>query len=472
MPDTPKTPWGGRFSKPLDRFITEFGASLPVDRRLWAQDVRGSIAHVRMLAAQDILSHADADTIEEGLNAVFRDIRDGKFDFDVADEDIHMAIERSLLDRVGPVGGKLHTARSRNDQVALDTRMWSKEAAVKLVEGLASLRRTLTSRAEENLGVVLPGYTHLQRAQPVLLSHHLLAYVWMLSRDATRLRHAYEAADVMPLGSAALAGTPFPIDRGDVAGRLGFSAVSSNSMDSVSDRDFALDLTYACAVAMMHLSRLCEELVLWNSGEFGFITMDDAYATGSSIMPQKKNPDVAELVRGKSGRVFGDLTALLVLLKGLPLAYNKDMQEDKEALFDAVDTLADCLRSVDGMVGSLRVNADAMRAAAEGGFMAATDLADHLAERGVPFREAHEIVGRLVLECERTGRTLRDLTAEDLAAASPKFGEGAVEAVDIDNVVARRTSEGGTGHERVREQLAAARDTLQADEAWLETVRE
>jgi len=465
-----KKAWGGRFRKPLDAFIEEFGASLPVDRRMWAQDVRGSIAHVRMLAAQGIVTAEDADAIESGLNAVFRDLRDGHFEFSNADEDIHMAIEHALVDRIGPVGGKLHTARSRNDQVALDARLWSKEAATQLAGALTTLRATLVRLAEEHLGVVLPGYTHLQRAQPVLLSHHLLAYFWMLTRDVTRLRHAHEAADHMPLGSAALAGTPFPVDREAVARGLGFSAVTANSMDAVSDRDFALDLTYACSVAMVHLSRLCEELVLWNSGEFGFVTMDDAYATGSSIMPQKKNPDVAELVRGKTGRVVGHLTALLVTLKGLPLAYNKDMQEDKEALFDAVDTLADCARAVDGMIGSLRVNADAMRAAAEGGFMAATDLADYLAGTGVPFREAHAIVGRLVARCEASGRTLRQLTLEDLKAASPKFAEDALATVDIDRVVERRASAGGTGHEAVGVQLTQARDTLEADNAWLESL--
>ncbi len=462
--------WAGRFSKPLDAFIEQFGASLPVDRRMWAADVRGSIAHVRMLAAQGILTAEDADAIESGLNAIYRDLRDGKFVFSNADEDIHMAVERALLDRVGPVGGKLHTARSRNDQVALDARMWSKEAAAELAGALATLRSTLVRLADEHLGVVLPGYTHLQRAQPVLLSHHLLAYVWMLTRDVTRLRHAHEAADRMPLGSAALAGTTFPIDRDDVARRLGFSAVTENSMDAVSDRDFALDLTYACAVAMVHLSRLCEELVMWNSGEFGFVTMDDAFSTGSSIMPQKKNPDVAELVRGKTGRVVGDLTALLVMLKGLPLAYNKDMQEDKEALIDAVDTLADCARAVDGVMGSLHVNAEAMRAAAEGGFMAATDLADYLVGTGVPFREAHAVVGKLVARCEAEGRTLRQLTLEDLKAASPKFAEDALTAIGIDGAVGRRASAGGTGHEAVRAQLTQARDALEADTAWLESL--
>ena len=417
------------------------------------------------------MTDADADAIETGLNAIYRDLRDGKFDFTNADEDIHMAIERALLDRVGPVGGQAahgpvaqrpggtrrahvvegggRPARGRAHDAAFHPRAPRRRA---LRRGDARATRTC------------------RRAQPVLFSHHLLAYMWMLTRDVTRLRHAHEAADRMPLGSAALAGTTFPIDREEVARELGFSAVTENSMDAVSDRDFALDLAYACTVAMVHLSRLCEELVLWNSGEFGFVTMDDAFSTGSSIMPQKKNPDVAELVRGKTGRVVGDLTALLVMLKGLPLAYNKDMQEDKEALFDAVDTLADCARAVDGMVGGLHVNTEAMRAAAEGGFMAATDLADYLVGKGVPFREAHEIVGKLVARCEAEGRTLRQLTATDLEAASPKFGADALAVVDIDAVVERRASAGGTGHEAVRAQLAQARDALEADTAWLESL--
>ncbi len=464
-----KSAWGGRFTKPLDAFVTEFGASLPVDKRLWEHDIRGSIAHARMLANQGIISIADAEAIELGLSEIYGEIEGGRFVFDSEDEDIHMAVERALAAKAGDAGRRLHTARSRNDQVALDARMYSKDAALGLAQAANDLRATLLALADEHFAVVLPGYTHLQKAQPVLLSHHLLAYSWMLARDVDRLRHAYASADVMPLGSAALAGTSFPIDRHAVARELGFGSVSTNSLDAVSDRDFLLDLTYGCAVAMVHLSRLCEELVLWSSDEFGFVTMDDSFSTGSSIMPQKKNPDFAELTRGKTGRVVGDLTSLLVMLKGLPLAYNKDMQEDKEPVFDAIDTLAACLRAVNGMMASLRFDTDRMRVGARGGFMAATDLADHLASRGVPFREAHEVVGRLVLECERSGRTLQDLTLDDLKAASPVFADDALDAVDIDAVVARRTSEGGTGHDAVRVQLERAREALEVDVAWVAT---
>ena len=467
----PKKPWGGRFEKSPSRFLDEFGASLPVDKRLWAEDIRGSIAHARMLAQQGIITGADADAIEAGLSEIYREIREGRFVFEIADEDIHMAIERVLTERIGPAGARLHTGRSRNDQVATDARLAAKSLAVELIQAASSLRDTLLRRAEELFGVVMPGYTHLQKAQPVLVSHHLLAYLWMLSRDVTRLRHAYESADVLPLGSAALAGTTFPVDRHYVAERLGFSEVSPNSLDAVSDRDFLVDLTYACTLAMVHLSRLCEELVLWSTEEFGFVTLDDAYATGSSIMPQKKNPDFAELVRGKTGRVAGDLLGLLMTLKSLPLAYNKDLQEDKEALFDAVDTLADCLRVVDGMVSTMRINEGRTSLGALGGFMAATDLADYLAARGVPFRTAHEIVGRLVLLCEKEGRTLQDLTLDDLRAASDRFGEDALSVVVIDEVVARRSSEGGTGPGAVRAQMALAREVLAADAAWLESAQ-
>ena len=458
--------WGGRFEGSLDAFIEDFGASLPFDRRMWAEDVLGSVAHVKMLAAQGIVSEADAEAIESGLGEIYREIAEGRFEFDNADEDIHMAVERRLIDIAGPAGGRLHTARSRNDQVALDTRMYAKRAAVDLASAVNALRATLLDLAEEHEDVVMPGYTHLQKAQPVLLSHHLAAYAWMLSRDAGRLRAAHDAADAMPLGSAALAGTGFPIDRDAVASRLGFARVTENSLDAVSDRDFLVDLTYACAMCMMHLSRLCEELVLWSSEEFGFVTMADSFSTGSSIMPQKKNPDVAELVRGKTGRVVGDLTALLVTLKGLPLAYNKDMQEDKPAAFDAIDTLGDCLRAVDGMVASMTVEADAMLEGALGGFMAATDLADHLVESGVPFREAHEIVGRLVLDCERTGRTLQGVGLDELKERSAAFGDAALAVLDIDEVVRRRASAGGTGHEVVAAQVALARESLAADVAW------
>jgi argininosuccinate lyase len=462
-----KKAWSGRFEGSLDEFVTQFGASLPVDRAMWESDVRGSIAHVRMLVAQGIVSAADAEAIEAGLRDVSAEMAEGRFVFDNADEDIHMAIERALIVRVGAVGGKLHTARSRNDQVATDLRLHAKALVLDLVDGVATLQDVLLSRADEHFGVVMPGYTHLQKAQPVLLSHHLLAYFWMLDRDAVRLRAAREAADVSPLGSAALAGTTFAVDRRAVADELGFAGVAPNSLDAVSDRDFVLDLVYACAVSMMHLSRLCEELVLWSSDEFGFVTMDDGYATGSSIMPQKRNPDVAELVRGRTGRVYGDLVGLLTVMKGLPLAYDKDMQEDKESVFDAAATLAGCLRACAGMVSTLTFNADRMRAGAAGGFMAATDLADHLAARGVPFREAHEIVGRLVMRCERAGRTLQDLTLEELRDASAAFGDDALDAVDPDAAVSRRNSEGGTGHQAVRAQLVLARDAITANGAWL-----
>jgi len=462
-----KKAWGGRFSKSLDAFVEEFGASLPVDRRMWEQDIKGSMAHARMLARQGIISEADADAIETGLSEIYREICDGKFTFDIADEDIHMSIERKLIDRIGPAGGRLHTGRSRNDQVALDTRMYAKDAIIKLSEGIAALRETLLDRAREHQGALMPGYTHMQKAQPVLFSHHLLAYFWMLTRDAARLRVVWDETDVMPLGSAALAGTTFPIDREWVAERLGFEQVSQNSLDAVSDRDFLVDLTHACAMGMVHLSRICEELIIWSTDEFGFVSMDDSFATGSSIMPQKRNPDFAELVRGKTGRAIGDLVALLAMLKGLPFAYNKDMQEDKEAAFDAIDTFTDSLRAVEGMVRTMRVDESAMRLGAMGGFTAATDLADYLAGKGMPFRNAHEVVGRLVLECERRDIRLQDLSADELSAFAPEFGSDAIEAIDIDRVVARRMSVGGTAPERVSEQVDLAVRTLDEDRTWL-----
>jgi argininosuccinate lyase len=466
-----KTPWGGRFEKTPAKFLAEFGNSLPVDKRMWAEDIRGSIAHARMLAKQGVISNDDADAIEAGLSAIYREFKAGTFVFDLADEDVHMAIERVLTERIGPAGARLHTGRSRNDQVATDARLHAKGADAELGEEVLELRAALVSLAETHFGVVMPGYTHLQKAQPILFSHHLLAYSWMLARDFTRLRHAYEAADVLPLGSAALAGTTYPLDRDYVAQRLGFSTVSQNSLDAVSDRDFLLDLIYAAAVCQTHLSRLAEEIVLWSTEEFGFVTLDDEYSTGSSIMPQKKNPDFAELVRGKTGRVLGDLQSLLVTLKGLPLAYNKDMQEDKEPAFDAIDTLAMSLRAMRGMLATMRVNADRMRVAALGGFMAATDLADYLVGKGVPFREAHEVVGRLVLTCERDGRALQDLTAEEFSAYRDEFGADVLDDVDIDKLVAKRLVPGGTGHDAVKEQLRAAADALAADRSWLESLQ-
>ncbi len=455
--------WGGRFEDSPTEFTQAFGASLPVDKRMWESDIAGSKAHAAMLAKQGIISQQDADDIRAGLDVIAARIDDGDFEFDIDDEDIHMSIERNLTEAIGAAGGRLHTGRSRNDQVATDARHHVKKLSEGLAHQVLDLRLALLDIAEENFGVVMPGYTHMQKAQPVLFSHHMLAYYWMFTRDFTRLRAAYDAADVLALGSAALAGTTYPLDRAYVAEELGFSRVGENSMDAVSDRDFLLDLSYACSVAMMHLSRLCEEIIYWSSNEFNFIRLSDAYSTGSSIMPQKKNPDFAELIRGKTGRVYGDLMGLLTTMKGLPLAYNKDMQEDKEGVFDAVDTLGNSLVVMTGMIRTMQVNADAMRAGAHGGFMAATDLADYLVGKGMPFREAHAVVGKLVLECEKQGKTLQELSASELAAVDASFGPDACDAVDIDKVVERRTTYGGTGHDSVKLQLEHAKEQLKAD---------
>ena len=461
-----KALWGGRFEAQPAEFLQRYGASLPFDKRMWAEDIQGSKAHAKMLAHVGVISQEDADAIRVGLDEVGADIAAGNFDFDINDEDIHMSVEKSLTQRIGAAGGRLHTGRSRNDQVALDDRLIARRLCRELHAKVCELREALLERAEGEFGVVMPGYTHMQKAQPVLFSHHMLAYYWMFTRDAKRLRDAYDAADVCPLGSAALAGTTYPLDRSMVADELGFADITKNSMDSVSDRDFFLDLLYACSVAQMHLSRLCEELVYWSSDEFRFITMDDTYSTGSSIMPQKKNPDFAELTRGKTGRVYGDLVSLLTTMKGIPLAYNKDMQEDKEPVFDAADTVADALHVCAGMIRTMRVMRDNMRAGGLGGFMAATDLADYLVGKGMPFREAHSVIGHMVLSCEKAGKRLQDLTLEELKQFSELFDEGALEATDIDKVVERRTTAGGTGHEPVRVQIAQAKEALATDQAW------
>ncbi len=458
--------WGGRFEGHPTEFLQRYGASLPVDRRMWAEDIAGSKAHAHMLASVGVISGRDAERICDGLDQVAADIKAGTFAFDVDDEDIHMSVERSLTERIGEAGGRLHTGRSRNDQVALDDRLVARNLAASLYDEAMGLRRALLERAERDFGVVMPGYTHMQKAQPVLFSHHMLAYFWMFSRDCARLRAAYDAADSCPLGSAALAGTTYPLDRRMTASELGFSDVTANSLDSVSDRDFFCDLLYACAMVQMHLSRLCEELILWSTDEFGFVTMDDTYSTGSSIMPQKKNPDFAELTRGKTGRVYGDLMGMLTTLKGIPLAYDKDLQEDKECVYDAADTVGDALRVCAGMVSTMRVNADRMRAGSHGGFMAATDLADYLVGKGMPFRRAHEVIGHLVLDCEKQGRTLQSLSTEELRKHCDLFDDGAHQAMDIDKIVERRVTEGGTGHEAVRAQIARARKSLEADAAW------
>lgn len=459
--------WSGRFEEGVSEFTQRFGASLPVDKQLYAQDIAGSRAHAAMLAAQGVISEDDAAAIDAGLAQIKDDIEAGDFTFDINNEDIHMSVESVLTARIGDAGARLHTGRSRNDQVATDTRLFVKQRCRDLMAANIELRRALMEQAEKHFDVILPGYTHLQHAQPVLLSHHLLAYTWMLARDFTRLRAAYDAADANPLGAAALAGTTYPLDRHMTAEALGFSGPTANSMDSVSDRDYLLDLIYACSVCQVHLSRLCEELVWWSSAEFGFVEMDDAHSTGSSIMPQKKNPDFAELIRGKSGRVIGDLVALLVTMKSLPLAYNKDLQEDKEGAIDAARTLEDCYVCAAGMIATMTVHPDAMLAQAKKGYLAATDVADYLAKKGMPFRRAHEVVGHLVLLCDKRGCDLEDLTLEDFKAESDLFEEDITRALDLPTIVAARTTYGGTGHEAVRVQLGEARDRLAADEQQL-----
>jgi len=449
--------WGGRFEGEMDELVRQFSASLPFDRRLARYDVQGSIAHALMLGKCGIIPAEEAEQIVARLQALLTAIELGTLSLDAEDEDIHSLVERVLTESLGPVGGKLHTARSRNDQIALDVRLFAKDAIRDLQQRVRDLQRTLIQRAEEHLDVVMPGFTHTQHAQPVLLSHHLLAYFWMLQRDAERLQDCFERTDVMPLGAAALAGTSFPLDRQFVAEQLGFSRVSENSMDAVSDRDFAIELVFCCATIMLHLSRLCEELVLWSSSEFGFVEFDDRYATGSSIMPQKKNPDVAELVRGKSGRVFGDLTALLTLMKGLPLTYNRDLQEDKEPLFDAVDTTAISLAVLNGALATLTFNVATMRAAAAAGFSLATDLADYLTKKGLPFRDAHHVVGRIVRDCLARHRPLEEMSVEDYRQFHPLFAADVLEFLSVDASVAARNVVGGTAPESVRQQLEKAK---------------
>lgn len=459
--------WSGRFTENVSEFTQRFGASLPVDKALYAQDIAGSKAHAHMLAKVGVISHEDADAIESGLERVKNRIESGDFTFDINDEDIHMSVERALTADIGDAGARLHTGRSRNDQVATDTRLFAKKRAHDLMHANVALRHALVEQAEKHFDVILPGYTHMQHAQPVLFSHHMLAYVWMVTRDFERLAAAEHAADASPLGAAALAGTTYPLDRQMTAAELGFSKVIPNSLDAVSDRDFLLDLDYACAVSCMHLSRLCEELVLWSTSEFGFIELSDSFSTGSSIMPQKKNPDFAELIRGKTGRVVGNLVSLLVTMKALPLAYNKDLQEDKYGVIDSAKTLEDCLQCAAGMIETMQIKPDNMMAQAKKGHLAATDVADYLAKKGLPFRHAHEVVGHLVLLCEQRGCNLDDLSLEDFKAASPLFEEDITSALDLESIVKARTTEGGTGNSVVRQQLDQAKTVLANDEASL-----
>ena len=456
--------WDGRFEEEMSEFALRWGASLPEDIIMAQQDIRGSRAHAYMLMDEGIISEEDYKKIDAGLEQIANEIEDGSFEWDFAhDEDVHMAIEGELIRRIGSAGARLHTGRSRNDQVATDIRLLAKDFCKMLWAQNIVMRTTLLKLAYENLDIVMPGYTHLQHAQPILFSHHMLAYFWMLTRDFTRISQAYGAANENPLGSAALAGTTYPLDRETTTIELDFQTTIPNSLDAVSDRDYLLDLEYACSVGMMHLSRLCEEIILWSSTEFGFITLSDAWSTGSSIMPQKKNPDFAELTRGKMGRVVGDLVGLLMICKGLPLAYNKDLQECKPGAVDAATTLIECYAVMDGMLSTMKINADAMLDQARKGFTAATDVADYLAKKGMPFREAHAVVGSLVLECEKRGCGLEDLTLKDLRAASDLFDKDIVGCLDPAAIANARTTYGGTGAEAVEEQLDEAASALMMD---------
>jgi argininosuccinate lyase len=449
--------WGGRFASGADPTAEKFTGSLAFDRRLWPQDIAGSMAWAGALARADVITNVERDSILDGLARVRHELETGTFTFRPELEDIHTNIERRLIELTGAVGGKLHTGRSRNDQIALDERLYLREVLAGVREGLQAAQQALVERAAQGLDIAMPGYTHLQRAQPVLLAHHLLAYVVMLERDRERLADCAARNDVMPLGAAALAGTAFPIDRDALARDLGFRAVSANSLDAVSDRDHVIEFLAAAAVIGMHLSRLASDLTLWATAEFGFVEFSDAFATGSSIMPQKKNPDVAELIRGKTGRLYGNLVAVLTAMKGLPLTYNSDMQEDKEPWFDSVDTLEAILTVLPPMLASLTFRADRMRRAAGENFATATDLADYLVKKGLPFREAHAIVGRVVRHAIDAGKELDALTLDELRRFSPLIEKDVHAALSVEASLAARNVAGGTAPEAVRRALAEAR---------------
>ncbi|WP_303721420.1 argininosuccinate lyase [Malonomonas rubra] len=446
--------WGGRFTQPTDKFVEEFTASIEFDQRLYRYDIQGSKAHAEMLGRQQIIAASEAQQIIAGLDEILTDIEAGKIKFSVALEDIHMNVEARLIERIGAVGGKLHTGRSRNDQVAVDIRLYLRDEIDTILGYLSKLEASLVKQAEENLDVIMPGYTHLQTAQPVLYSHHMLAYREMIARDSSRLQDLRTRFNVMPLGAGALAGTTFPIDREWVAGQLGFEGVTRNSLDSVSDRDFAIEFCAFAGILMMHLSRLSEELILWSSADFSFIELSDAFCTGSSIMPQKKNPDVPELVRGKTGRVYGNLISLLTLMKSLPLAYNKDMQEDKEPLFDTIDTVKGSLKIFADMIAEMKVKADNMRIAAARGFSTATDVADYCVRKGLPFRQAHEVVGKTVRYCVETGKDIPDLTLDEFREFSDLIEDDIYDFVTLEASVNARKATGGTAREAVERELA------------------
>jgi argininosuccinate lyase len=462
MADDKSKVWGGRFQKGMDEAVEKFNASIRFDARLYAQDIEGSMAHCRMLAKQGIISEEESSQILSALAEIKRGMARGEIPLDEVHEDIHTLVEKALVEKIGPIGEKLHTGRSRNDQVSLDVRMYVREA-IHRVDGLIEeLQWVLVGLAEKNMDLIIPGYTHLQRAQPVLLAHHLLAYFEMLKRDGQRFQENLKRVNVLPLGSAALAGSTFQLDRGMVAEELGFEAISENSMDAVSDRDFVLEFLFASSVLMMHLSRLCEELIIWSSQEFGFITLPDAYCTGSSIMPQKKNPDLPELIRGKTGRVYGHLVALLTTMKGLPLSYNKDLQEDKEALFDTVDTVEPCLSVLIRLLKEVSFNGEKMRKATEEGYLVATDLADYLVGKGMTFRKAHETVGKMILFAIDQKKELSQLNLEEMKKFERKIEKDVYGWLDPTSCIKRRNLPGGTGPEAVKKSLQKAKEELKS----------
>ena len=452
--------WAGRTAGETDRLADDFNSSIHFDSRMFRQDIRGSMAHAAMLGARGIITKAEADTLIEGLDGILHDMEEGTLLPDPLCEDIHMFVEQILTDRLGAVGKKLHTARSRNDQVALDTRMYLRDEVDAITVAAKALTATLCDRAEEYAATIMPGYTHLQRAQPITFGHHLMAYAQMLLRDLDRLSDCRRRMNLSPIGCCALAGTTYDTDRRFEAEALGFDGICENSLDGVSDRDFCVELAGVLSLLMMHLSRFSEELILWSSWEFKFVELSDAYTTGSSIMPQKKNPDMAELIRGKTGRVYGDLMGLLTTLKGLPLAYNKDMQEDKEAIFDAVDTVKMCLGVMEPMIRTMTALPDNMRRAAGRGFINATDLADYLVKKGLPFREAYKISGGIVGDCIRMGETLETLSLDAYRTYSPLFDEDVYGEIDLDTCVTKRISEGGTSVASVVTQIARVREAL------------
>ena len=453
--------WGGRFAKEESAKAQQFNASIQFDQKLYRQDITGSIAHSRMLARQGIIPQSEADLIKEALTDILADIENGNFQFTIEQEDIHMNIESVLTQRIGAAGKRLHTARSRNDQVAVDFRLYLKDEIQEISGLLLTLARTLCDLAEQHQDTVMPGYTHLQRAQPVTLAFHLMAYVQMFRRDQERLADCLKRTDSLPLGSGALAGTTYPTDREFLAQELGFSRICENAMDAVSDRDFALEFLSCASILMMHLSRFCEELILWSTTEFGFLEMDDAYSTGSSIMPQKKNPDMAELIRGKTGKVYGSLMTLLTIMKGLPLAYNKDMQEDKPPVFDTVETLKDSLSIFTDMIATSKFRCEVMEQAAKKGFMNATDAADYLVSKGLPFRDCHEIIGKLVLYCVNHQTAIEDLPLSKLKEFSPLFDEDVYEKIDIRACISAKKSMGSTSFESVAAMIRKAKKELE-----------